>query len=350
MAAMKAERVPRLLWDKENYKELSLEHTESEKVRDKNFRQNLEDHGIYARENTDFEGPFPLPTNKSELTSIISTARAELVPAGRLSEDFATLSRKCHRAVNEADVEAFFHRIEDETNEADTKARGLGCARKIMNNYMPLTNGKLAPGNPDRLWIVLGHRLRIELREDKYHKYLIIGFKTSTSYGMLANFIIHLKGPQGNDDHAISQALYDGALAARAMHALRLYAVGNSAWDGKAYAIATVFKRSTLTMYSIHLVRNAAEDRTDYFMNLIGTAVVNQSEAEYIRGLSMYRNLCDWAARKRNELVNAANAKFNITRSSKSPELEAFYNQCKRQIKHFCYGTMVESSNTQGTN
>lgn len=74
----------------------------------------------------------------------------------------------------------------------------------------------------------------------------------------LPNFFVEIKGPKGRNVVLQRQALHDGAIGARGIHALRSSIEEPTVLDGKAYTIVTTYsdgpKRDVLTIYAIHPV------------------------------------------------------------------------------------------------
>ena len=308
---------------------LNLKPSEATDSQDKNFLTHLNNHGIFL---PDFEdaGPVILPV----LSALAEQVRQDLYTPNEWAQGFKRFAVNSREANKEDDNHAIFDAFDNLTWSNKSGPWGMLEKKDSSWNLAPLTNGQLVPGAPDRSWGSRLECLRPELRNAEKLKYFIM--PNDARNFILPNFICHLKGTIYNTQVLKAQALYDGALAARAMHALRLYVYGPEAWDNDAHAIASTYADSQLVMYTVRPRRASPVARTQYFMHIIDGMYLEAREQNFKRGVSMWRNLGDWAFKERNNLIEAANKVYEQTRKDTSPALDDFHAESLDHIKYYC--------------
>jgi hypothetical protein len=122
------------------------------------------------------------------------------------------------------------------------------------------------------------------------------------------NFFCEGKGPDGSHAVGERQALYNGALGARAMHDLQRF--GNAAlYDNNAYTITSLYHCGQLELYTVHPVKSAHPDREmDYQMTLLKSYSIKGECDVFRQGVQAFRNARDWAKEQRDSFIFKANA------------------------------------------
>ncbi|KAL4986286.1 hypothetical protein BDW68DRAFT_130159 [Aspergillus falconensis] len=103
-------------------------------------------------------------------------------------------------------------------------------------------------------------------------------------------FFIEAKVHTGSVPVARRQAFYDGALEARAMHSLQLFAdESQNRHDDKAYTMTSTSHTGTLAIYATNPTRssnnNNSDRHTDYVVTQIGRWSLDGSPESYQQGL-----------------------------------------------------------------
>jgi hypothetical protein len=181
---------------------------------DRDFEQNLIDHGIYPEEYEHPDGrEAPMPKNWDEINQRLTQPRASLSPSKFSDQDFKDFKRANAHAFKEKQA----------TNTVIPIIEGkMGDGRCVagdipFNNLDHLTDGTIAPGKPDLFYGAhpeqLDRRIRLELSSR-------IIPSTLDDLPIAPNFFLEAKGPDGSAVVARRQACYDGALGASGFYSL----------------------------------------------------------------------------------------------------------------------------------
>ncbi|POS82269.1 hypothetical protein EPUL_006444, partial [Erysiphe pulchra] len=125
---------------------------------------------------------------------------------------------------------------------------------------------------------------------------------------MAPNFFLEVKSGKGKSDVAELQALHAGTLGERGILALRGWRREGLGLDNKAHTITVTYLKGMLICYSIHAGRKKTKNNElEFFMSEIKSFLIT-GDAEWFRqGVSMYRNLRDFADKQRLEAIAMAN-------------------------------------------
>ncbi|KAL5409511.1 hypothetical protein PMIN04_011020 [Paraphaeosphaeria minitans] len=189
-----------------------------------------------------------------------------------------------------------------------------------FTNLEPLTDGTLKPGNPD-----IYHGARPEQLSRQIRTELGSQIVPSTQHDLpiAPNFFLAAKGPDGSIAVAGRQACYDGALGARGMASLEEYGQGGPHY-GTAHTISTIYHGGQLKMYTNHLVQPSSPGgRPKYHMTQINTWGMTGNADTFRQGVSAYRNVRDWARKRRDDLIRQANDKAALEEAETTIENEA---------------------------
>ncbi len=275
--------------------------------RNARFMRHLTDHGIYP---SDFQYPagqsYLVPTN---WTHILGTLAIERDP--HFPDEF---SRKMHRSFKQEQNERV---LTDELMESFLSTTGASpyeirvdsSISSQWDNLDPLTDDMIRKPwggwYEGALYQVLDRGTRAELSS-----FIMPRQRDGL---ILPNFIVEGVGTDQSAKESRREALYHGVVAARAMHKLRLYQADNSdIYDNMAYVIVATYHDATLKLYTVHPTpsRLTADNRElDYHMGLLRSFALDDSPAVFEKGVNAFRNAREWAAARRVELIEAANAR-----------------------------------------
>lgn len=190
-----------------------------------------------------------------------------------------------------------------------------------LTNLLPLVSDTLVPGNPDRAYGARPEKLDTLVRYNMGLDNLIL--PTVAQDILCPNFIVHVKGPQGTEETANLQAVYDGSLAARGIDTLWAWSNDDSGVQQPPIArtITCTYVSGVLRMYAVHCRSRQPGTTTkelgqqphsrppgsQYITTLIDSWLVRDKAADFRAGLTAFRNGLVWARKQRDEVINRAN-------------------------------------------
>ncbi len=277
--------------------------TKSTRVYDRAFQQHLIDFDIFPHGYKYPDGRVPpKPENIDEIRAALAQSRRSLSPSCFSNGDFETFQQADADASKERQVIiSVIPAI-----EGDIGDRKCVAGEVPFTNLDPLTDGSLAPGNPDRYYgAARPEQIDRKVRAD------LDGFivpSTQHDLPVAPNFFMAVKGPDGSFAVAQRQALYDAVLGARGQHELESYGKSKVVYDNKAYTLTCIYHSGQLKMYTIHLIPpTTAGGRPGYVMTQIRTDALTGDEESFRKGTAAYRNGKDWAKLQRDKAINQAN-------------------------------------------
>ena len=278
--------------------------TSSRKSRpyDRDFEQKLVDGHVYLDEYEYPDGRVePPPDDWEEINQMLVQARPSLSPSQFSDEAFRKYKRKNAHAFKENQVTAsVIPTIEGEIRDAKCVAGGIP-----FTNLDDLTDGTLAPGNPDLFYGARPEQLDRRVR-DKLSGHIIPS--TQEDLPMAPNFFLATKGPDGSAAVAKRQACYDGALGARGMQSLQSYGQDDLVYDNNAYTITSTFHNGQLQIYTTHITPPAGSGQPpEYHMTQQRSFSTTDTPDTCRQAFTAFRNGRDWAKEKRDQFISAAN-------------------------------------------
>jgi hypothetical protein len=307
----------------------------------RNFEQNLIEYGVYPNGHEIKSKVFPEPNNMEEIREILARPRDSPIS----ESDFLKLKRADVRASKEKDVITSVIPIIDGEIHDDPKCIGGDWP---FSNLAPLTDGSIPAAKPDHHFGARPEDVNIEIRNELNQ--LIIP-STQTTLPICQNFLLEVKGPDGTAAVVTRQACYDGALAARAMQALRCYRQEPS-YDNNAYAFTSTYIASRIDLYATYVAESKRLDgRPEYIMTLIDSFSLKGNVNAFRQGVTAYRNARDWAKEKRDELIEAANERLAKARSqnSSTPDLVSNMGNSSTSIGSARPGSFTENPQRMST-
>lgn len=282
--------------------------TKSSGPYDRDFQQNLIDGGIYPHAYEYPDGRRPAkPDNWQEINERLAQPRPSLSPSKFSEEAHDKFIRADAHAAKEKQVSEFvIPTIAGEVTDGKCAGGGIKLA-----NLDHLTDGTLAPGNPDMYYGArpeqLDRRVRTELSGH-------IIPSTQDDLPIAPNFFLAAKGPDGSLAVAGRQACYDGALGARGMHSLQTYKQLEPVYDNRAYTVTSIYHGGTLKMYTSHPAQSTGpESRIEYCTTQLNTWGLTGNLDSFRQGATAFRNARDWAKEQRDKAIAQANEIANDT-------------------------------------
>ncbi|KAG8530636.1 uncharacterized protein KY384_004674 [Bacidia gigantensis] len=232
----------------------------------------------------------------------------------------------------------------------------------IMRESFPaLTGGMKIPSDGDLLWNNLDPLIEgVELSQAKPDFFdgtnpldlqvsvldLLGNYIVPSKEGQapcLPNFTVEVKGPRGTYDVLIRQALYDSALAERAINCVLAYVDQDVDPPNFARTLSCTFIEGHLRLYSVHRTKKPTSNERPYVphihVHLVESFDLKLRREVWLQGVTAFRNARDMAKQWRDELVVKANQKA----------LKPQHNRLKAGNVADSFGSN-ESGGTNGTN
>ncbi|CEL06142.1 hypothetical protein ASPCAL07250 [Aspergillus calidoustus] len=189
------------------------------------------------------------------------------------------------------------------------RASGHAGKNRRFANLAHLTDGIQIHAKPD-----IYHGARAAKLDSAILNKLNDLIVPSQTDGLVApNFFLKVKGAQVSAVEAERQACYYGALGARAIHALHSHKQEKPVFDNNAYTISATYCRGLLELYATHIASSGRNlGVPEYVMTRLGEWTIHANMKSFQQGLTAYRNARDWARKKRDEAVAAANKRQSV--------------------------------------
>ncbi|KAH6839541.1 hypothetical protein B0I37DRAFT_449448 [Chaetomium sp. MPI-CAGE-AT-0009] len=280
--------------------------TKPTSVYDDAFEQHAIDHGIYP-EGYDYPDsrPTPKPENVDQLRLVLFAPRASLSLSQFPDSAFENFKKK-NKTVSESSVKRDVIPIiagnSDIPNVGDL----------YFTNMESITGDATIRAVPDFFDGARAGAIHDKIRNVKEEgnlNKLIIPTKHASA-PVAPNFFLETKAPGGGADVVLRQALHDGAIGARAMHALQNYGAEEPAFDGNAYTYSSTYHGGALQLYAHHVTPPTAPGgRPEYHMTKLRGFDMTDTRETFVQGATAFRNARDLAQRHRDSFIQAANAR-----------------------------------------
>ena len=294
---------------------------------DRDFEQKCIDHGIY-RPGQDVE-----PKNLQELQERLALSRPSLSPSQFSDGAFKGFCKAETAARDERDV----------IRNALPTILGRNNLENALAEDVRFTNMQdMAPDvfkkpKPDFYWGAQSEQIDRRVRQDLNHQ---IVPSTKDTYPAAPNFFLEVKGPDGSAAKKTMQACYDGAIGARAMHALQGYGQAEPTYDNKAYTYSSTYHDGTLKMYSHHPAQPSRPGESpQYHMTKVGGWELTGSPQTFRQGVGAFRNARDLGREQREMLIDQANA---VTRTQ-SADTTSFNDSNSQETVTSLRGRLIDS-------
>jgi hypothetical protein len=176
-----------------------------------------------------------------------------------------------------------------------------------FRNLEPITDGTLAPANPDLYYGAYPEELDQSIR-NKLAGHIIPS--TMEDKPMAPNFFLEVKGPNGSLAVATRQARYDGAIGARAVHSLQNYGGEEPQYDNQAHTYSSIYHGGQLQLFAHHVTAPTTKGgRPKYHMTQVRSFSMTDTRETFVQGATAFRNARDLAKRHRDGFIQAANTR-----------------------------------------
>ncbi|KAJ6442187.1 small nucleolar ribonucleoprotein complex subunit Utp14 [Purpureocillium lavendulum] len=267
------------------------------------FAQHLVDHGVFA------QGVFPQgfvllpcksrppPSNMPELKEVLSRRRASIVGSDGGYDDLIETNNLVYDGENTPD--AFISLIEGPNAQRDAMASDV-----LFRNLDHLTDGTLMAAQPAVYHGVPANMLTSRVLAKFRHQ---IAPSPSRMDPILPTVFLEAKSSDASEGASTCQMLYAMALGARAHRTLQDAVSGGAPTkvDRAAYTFGCVYQDGWLTLFACYAL--PTHEKGWCVPALLGRWDLLASRQSFCEGVKAYRNVRDWAAKKRAELVQRAN-------------------------------------------
>lgn len=303
----------------------SSNQTKTSSPYDAAFKQHLINHKVWPIGHyLETGSPPPPPDNLSDIIAHVNGGRSSLEPDVFDESHFATFQKSYQLAASEEPRSRTVESIEG--LELSLSSTHVKRGPVKFSNLRPLLPENLVPGNPDRVYGSRPEKLDGAIRDDPDLETLVL--PTAARDMICPNMIVHIKGPAGSQETAHVQAVYDGALAARGMEALWISGREGGGTDGEstpdrlalahvARTLTCTFAAGVLRMYAVHLRpgRGTLDPLQDveYVTSPVGAWVMDYNLEDFRKGATAYRNAIEWARAQRDEVIDRANRRAEVS-------------------------------------
>ncbi|KAK3323514.1 hypothetical protein B0T19DRAFT_206955 [Cercophora scortea] len=262
---------------------------------DKAFEQHLNDNNIYLH------GRGSKPDNNVDLHQ----TRQSLSPSKFSDGAFERFQDEHDHLGSEGDVmRKIIPVISGSTNIPNS-------GHVLFTNLESITDGATVDVKPDFYDGVRFSDIDATVRED-LSSLIIPSDKNAARRPAAPNFFPEAKAPWEGADIAKRQAGLDGAIGARAMHALQNYGDEGPGFDGNAYSYTSTYYAGTgtLQLYAHHVTAPTAPgERPEYHMTQLDGWQMTGNIDTFRRGATAFRNARELAQRHRDSFIQAANTR-----------------------------------------
>ncbi|CAD6592872.1 MAG: hypothetical protein ASARMPRED_006762 [Alectoria sarmentosa] len=261
---------------------------------DKNFMIILAERNIEASKRTQ------RPANYDELVTLLEQPRSSLSSSNFSDRDFDQFLDAVDNVRTELMMMNYvFSRILGSTSYPF-------IMDKSCTNWAPLvTDAELVTSQPDYY-----DGIRVGPENKLLRQYLDKIIMPAFDAFFLSNFFTEAKAPRGSMEIATMQAVYDGALGARAMHYTRNTNTSTN-FDSKSYTFNATYANGFLKLYA-HFLTQADEPTTSihYHMTPLDSWALEHSVKAFREGITAFRNLRDRAHQMRTEIADVTTQKL----------------------------------------
>ncbi|KAL9609758.1 MAG: hypothetical protein Q9167_005502 [Letrouitia subvulpina] len=274
---------------------------------DLQFEQHLIDHYIWP---DGYRDDGEEPSNIDEIQSALEARRRSVSPSQFPAKAFEDFKRAVHKSKSEDKV------MSDVIPDIVGTSTIPNNRNILFTNLAPLTDGTIVAAKPDLYDGILPADLKSQVRNALG---LYITPSKNTSLPCLPNLFLEAKA-DANANVGKRQVCYDGAIGARGTLILRSAIEPDTAIDGNAYTLSSVYHNSTcsLKIYAHHPFKSSDPKwPVGYRMTLVGSWALDFRNS-FRPGIQAYRNARDWAKKQRTDLALAV---ANVPAKTLTPSL-----------------------------
>lgn len=170
----------------------------------------------------------------------------------------------------------------------------------------PKFNWDIPPGKPDWYYGSLPDKLNRDIRCQIAGS--IVPCADNIGRPIAPSFFFSAKGRDETLASSFEEAFHHGALGARGIHHLQSYGHAQPVYDNNAYTLSAIYQTGCLSLYAAHVSRSIATGRPEYHVTLVSHYWMNAPD-DFRAAVTAYRNARDGTAKRREEFIDAANAK-----------------------------------------
>lgn len=241
----------------------------------------------------------PKPSNVEDIRGALAQSRASLSPS-RFSESRFEAFQDSNEASNS---ESQIMTLVIPMIAGPGEGRYVTTGDKLFNNLEKFHPDIPMP-KPDRASGASPSEIDPRVR-DELGRYILPCPRLAAPNNFLAG-----KSSSGRADVAQRQAMYDGAVGARAMFHLQNYGNATRVYDSNAYTLASSYHpgTGTLQMYATHPGPPAqAGGHPQYYTTQLDSYAMTGNVIAFRAGAAAYRNGQAWSQQQRNRLIAEAN-------------------------------------------
>ncbi|KAH8906449.1 hypothetical protein BR93DRAFT_969641 [Coniochaeta sp. PMI_546] len=205
----------------------------------------------------------------------------------------------------------------------------------LFNNMESVTDGATVDAKPDFYDGAYLSDIDAAVTED-LNSLIIPSDTNATRRPAAPNFFLEAKAPWGGADVAKRQAGLDGAIGARAMHALQNYGDEEPGFDGNAYSYSSTYHAGTgtLQLYTHHVTAPTAPGgRPEYHMTTLRAFAMTDSRETFVQGATAFRNARDVAQGHRDLFIQAANTRARQPGTGAPPEADIIVTETLQYVE-----------------
>jgi hypothetical protein len=268
------------------------------------FAQKMIDLGVYPNGyRLTKETPTLKPRNLAEIRAKLCQRRPSLSPSAFSQTAFEDFQANQESEVTEKRVIGQVVPI-----IAGPKDKDSECTGDVLFNHLEKFDPFITAPKPDAYYGARPDQIDAIVRRDLGQ---YITPSRSTNLPAAPNFFRQDKSAYGRADVAGRQAMYDGAVGARAMFHLQNYGNVKPGYDGNAYTLSSTYHADTgtLQIYATHPSRPADGDAWEpkYHTTQVNAFALAGDIDGFRGGASLYRNAREWTQQQRDRLIAHAN-------------------------------------------
>ncbi|KGQ03788.1 hypothetical protein BBAD15_g10979 [Beauveria bassiana D1-5] len=246
----------------------------------------------------------PEPENLDDIVQALSKSRDSQSPTRDLSAEFQKLKRANSRVITHACTRsALLPVIKSNSKEHDGE---YGLRFKRLDSITKRTTVDPAPDLYDGSYPSSLHK---SVQQDLGD---VITPTHHYNAPVLPNFFLEIRAPEKCFEVVKRQACLDGAVGARAMHALQNYGAEKPVYDGNAYSFSFVYHAGTATLHMYAHFPTAPQNEggaPEYQMKQVDAFFMTKNREDFVAAVTTFRNARDMAESYRERFIEAANVR-----------------------------------------
>lgn len=278
------------------------------------FGQHLAKHGVHPEDSN-----ITKPQNWEEILGMMEQPRPVLIPSESDDAQFQAFRQVANEAESKRDVMKMILPLIAGQSEIQIHTSG----GHSFQNLEDLTDGTIVKLKPDLYDGADSDKIDAEILKQLTSFLQPLEDKKTP---VVPSFFAQMKSPKLESFVGEQQARYAGALGARAIHKLRSFAVTDPEiiFDNNAYTITATYQTRVLSLYVHRPIKPPVPSGSvEYRMSIVGEFAMFHNPDSFRQAVTAFRNAREWAAKKSNEFIAAANATKQTIAIPSVPDLPA---------------------------